>query len=125
MSGEYGTILPQRTERKQMKVFTKDDVGVIVLGASQNNPVEQNLKILELATKYGYPMTEQELEMAWEDYRDSNGDLPIEWYETLGEEIEFALAYLIDLCNSEVSIEFEDTDLILTTQGYTDLTSVR
>lgn len=97
-----------------MKKFTSEDTGkVFVLGASDNTPTEQNLMILDFAIENGYGLAKEDLEIAWQQYKEDD-DLPYYWYEELGMEVESAVEYLNTLCDDGVEFEFVDTDFMVT-----------
>ena len=95
--------------------FTKDDIGVYVVGVDENNPEEQALKILEFAVHYGYAgVTSEEVAECKKDYEENLQDLPYDWYEHLADELEFAIAYLnIYKCEKGVGFTFVDTNFAL------------
>lgn len=95
--------------------FTKDDIGVYVVGADENNPTQQALKILEFAIHYGYDgVSAGDVQQAAEEYNEQPNDLPYYWYEDLSDELEFALAYLNNFkCEQGVGFTFVDTNFAL------------
>lgn len=93
--------------------YGKEDVGVIVEGASLYSPTEQNFKILEFAAYSGMPIDQDELQHAKLDY-ELDSDVPIDFYEDLGWAVEEALDFLNTQCaESGVAFTFRDTDLVL------------
>lgn len=95
--------------------FTKDDIGVYVVGGDENNPEQQAIKILEFAMHYGYDgITSEELAAYKKDYDENFQDQWLDWYEDMADELEFALAYLnIYKCEQGVGFTFVDTNLAL------------
>lgn len=95
--------------------FTKDDIGVYVVGADENDPEQQALKVIEFAMHYGYDgITSEELASYKKDYEENFQDLPYDWYEDLVDELEFAHAYLNTFkCEQGVGFTFVDTNFAL------------
>jgi hypothetical protein len=98
--------------------FNKEDVGVVVEGATVNNYTEQSFKILEFAAAQGMYIDENELAHARLDYEADN-DVPIDFYEDLGWAVEEALDYLNKNCVEQgVVFTFVDTDFVLLDSNY-------
>lgn len=95
--------------------FTKDDIGVYVVGADENDPEQQAIKILEFAVHYGYDgITSEEVAAYKKDYEENFQDQWLDWHEDMADELEFALAYLnIYKCEQGVGFTFVDTNFAL------------
>lgn len=93
--------------------FTKEDIGVFIAGATENNYTEQSFKILQFASAQGMYIDENELQHARLDYEADN-DVPIDFYDDLGYAVEEALDYLNSNCVEQgVAFTFIDTDFCL------------
>jgi hypothetical protein len=93
--------------------YSKDDIGIFIAGASENNSTEQSFKILEFASANGMAIDDNEIQHAKLDYQD-NDDLPIDFFEDLGYAVEEALDYLNNnCCEKGVAFTFRDTDFVL------------
>jgi hypothetical protein len=103
-------------------IFTKDDTGVFISGATVHNPTEQTFAVLEFAVANGYEMDTEALETAKKSYELDYDSLGYDWFEALDWELESAVAYLNTKCAGEgVAFTFRDTDFVLI--GYNDLDS--
>lgn len=98
--------------------FNKEDVGLVIEGASVNNYTEQSFKILEFAYAQGFPIDHNELQHARLDY-ETDSDVPVDFYEDLGYVVEDALVYLnTECCEQGVVFTFVDTDFVLLDSNY-------
>lgn len=101
-------------------IFTKEDVGVFVSGATVHNTTEQAFAILEFAVANGYEMDTEALATAKKSYELDYDSLGHDWFEELDWALEDALVYLNTKCAGEgVAFTFRDTDFVLV--GYNDL----
>ena len=94
--------------------YGKEDIGVIVEGATVNNSTEQSFKILEFASYSGMHIDDDEIQHARLDYENDFDSLPYDWFEDLGWAVEEALDFLNTQCTEDgVAFTFRDTDLVL------------
>jgi hypothetical protein len=99
--------------------FGKEDVGLVISGASLYNVTEQNFKILDFAVSQGFELDENELAHAKLDYEHNTDELDIDFYEELGYVVEDALHYLNTNCvEPGVVFTFVDTDFVLLDSNY-------
>jgi hypothetical protein len=103
---------------KKMK-YGKSDVGVFVAGATENDSVEQNFKIIDFAITNGFEIDEQELAYAKDEYAEEKDQLGFGWFEDIGYVTEQALEYLNKNCVERgVVFTFVDTDFVLLDSNY-------
>lgn len=101
-------------------VFTKDDIGVIISGATLHNPTEQAFAILDFAVANGYQMNTEALETAKKSYELDYDSLGYDWFEDLEWTLEDAIGHLNTKCvMGAVAFTFRDTDFVLI--GYNGL----
>ena len=94
--------------------YGKEDVGVIIEGATLRNPTEQSFEILKFAAYSGMDIDNDEVQHARMDYESDDGDLGYDFYEELGWAIEDALSFLNTHCTEDgVAFTFRDTDFVL------------
>lgn len=99
--------------------YGKDDLGVIVEGATLYSSTEQSFKILEFASYSGMEIDDNEIAHARMDYELDRDDLPYDWFEDLGFAVEQALEWLNTNCTEKgVAFAFIDTDLVLLDSNY-------
>ena len=94
--------------------YGKEDLGVIVEGATLYDPTEQSFKILEFAAYSGIDIDTDEVAHARLDYQCDDGSLGYDFFEELGEAVEIAVELLNTRCTEEgVAFTFRDTDFVL------------
>jgi hypothetical protein len=94
--------------------FSKEDLGVFIAGASENNSVEQDFKVIDFAISNGFEIDEQELSYAKDEYEEDKDELGYGWFEDIGYVVEEALQYLNTNCVEKgVVFAFIDTDFCL------------
>lgn len=99
--------------------YGKSDVGVFVAGATENDSVEQNFKIIDFAITNGFKIDEQELAYAKDEYANDYDALGWGWFEDIGYVTEEALEYLNTNCVEQgVVFTFVDTDFVLLDSNY-------
>jgi hypothetical protein len=99
--------------------YGKSDVGVFVAGATENDSVEQNFKIIDFAITNGFEIDEQELAYAKDEYVQDKDELGWGWFEDIGYVTEQALEYLNTNCVERgVVFTFVDTDFVLLDSNY-------
>lgn len=92
-------------ERRMLNVSERD-LGCWIAGASENNPFEFNVKIVDLAISLGFELDTE----AWEKDRPEflNGEPTFDMVEDLGFASEAAVDYLQSLLPEGFYFEFED-----------------
>lgn len=99
--------------------YGKDDLGVIVEGASLYSSTEQSFRILEFAAYSGMAIDQDEIQDARMEFELDRDDLPYDWFEDLGFAVEQALYWLNTNCTEKgVAFAFIDTDLVLLDSNY-------
>ena len=94
--------------------FSKENIGLVVSGATLHTPTEQAFAILEFAIANGYEMNTEALETAKKSYEFEYDSLGYDWFEELEWELEYAIDYLNRECVEEgVAFTFRDTDFVL------------
>lgn len=94
--------------------FGKEDLGIFIAGATENNPVEQDFKVIDFAVSQGFEIDEQELAYAKDEYFEDRDSLGFGWFEDIGYVVEEALEYLNTHCVEKgVAFAFIDTDFCL------------
>jgi len=95
-------------------MFTKEQVGVYVSGATVYNPTEQAFAVLDFAVAHGYKMNTDALAQSKISYEQNYDELGYDWFEELEWALEDAIGYLNTKCSEEgVAFTFRDTDFVL------------
>lgn len=94
--------------------YGKEDIGVIVEGATKYSSTEQSFEILKFASYSGMDIDDNEIQHAILDYQNDDGSLGYDFFEDLGWAVEEALDFLNTQCTEDgVAFTFRDTDLVL------------